>query len=341
MSRLKYIRDIIIKTESYGQSREDQLIKFAHLQGVASIGQVLAIKRGLNPEIAAVAGLLHDIYTYRTGLTELHAHNGEEEARVILRDSGVFTEEEQSITRSAIRKHSDKSLVDGPYDELLKDADVLEYYLAHPHELSPPVRCSRLAVVFKELGLNVAMPPEEPHSCISPQTATNRRELLATIAEELAAKPLIANKAQSGADVFPLIRYFPGTSQTSGFDWCAAFVFHCCQKAGIILPIKYPDPVPCRFAGVRAWVVWAQLFETGFWHNSQGFIPERGDIVVFDQLVSTSPHDHMGIVTGYREGIMMTAEGNVNNQSGLFERALEDKVRGFIRIPDSYSYNLR
>ena len=124
ISRQRYIHDIVLRTECVGQEQQAILDKYAHMQGVSSWSAVLALKRGLNPEIAAVAGLLHDIYTYRTGLTKLHAYNGEEEARVILRDSDLFSLEEQALIRSAIRKHSDKKVIDGEYDELLKDAEI-------------------------------------------------------------------------------------------------------------------------------------------------------------------------------------------------------------------------
>jgi putative nucleotidyltransferase with HDIG domain len=65
-----------------------------HLLGVSQLCALLAQRRGLDAELAAVSGLLHDIFRCRTGLNENHAHNSEEEARPYLRDLGLFTVEE-------------------------------------------------------------------------------------------------------------------------------------------------------------------------------------------------------------------------------------------------------
>lgn len=60
----KVVDEILLR-----QSNEDNLCcGFVHLYGVATICSILAIKRGLNPEIASAAGMLHDIYSYRTGI---------------------------------------------------------------------------------------------------------------------------------------------------------------------------------------------------------------------------------------------------------------------------------
>jgi hypothetical protein len=65
----------------------------------------------------------------------------------------------------------------------------------------------------------------------------SQRQLLAEIAEELAQRPLVGNERKCGPDVAPLLSYFPREDMTEGFDWCAAFVYHCCLEAGLELPI--------------------------------------------------------------------------------------------------------
>jgi hypothetical protein len=167
-----------------------------------------------------------------------------------------------------------------------------------------------------------------------------RRSLLARIAEELASRPLIGNDHKCGPDLYPLLLPFPRPDMNVGFDWCAAFVYHCCLTAGINLPMKYPAPVQFRFAAVPAWLQWAQLPEIGFYSPAIGsaFAAKRGDIVVFDDILGNGPHDHIGIVLRRRGDTLLTAEGNVDNRSGVFSRHRTEKVNGYIRIRDSYRF---
>lgn len=129
MDRLEKIREVVDGILMKQQDIEVRRCGFVHLYGVSAICSLLALRRGLDTNICAAAGMLHDIYTYRTDLIPYHAQNSEEDARVILRETGDFTDEEQKIIRTAIYRHSDKETVHAPYDELLKDADVLQHFL--------------------------------------------------------------------------------------------------------------------------------------------------------------------------------------------------------------------
>ena len=284
--------------------------------------------------------MLHDIYTCRTGLQLLHPPSGAEDARVILRDLGAFSQEEQQRTHSAILRHSSKERVGDPYDELLKDADVLQHYLHDPAKSLPPAAAERIRNVAAELGLPAAAIRV---SKTMPTAQAGRISLgarLADIAEQLARRPLIGDANQSGPDVWPLIRYFPGARRDQGWDWCASFVYHCAMQAGLFLPIRYPG-VSCRFAAVLAWLEWAKLPDIDFFHSADepGFAPERGDLVIYDRLVSTAEHDHIGVVLGRDDCELIVAEGNVNNRSGVFRRHRFQQVNGFIRVEDSYRYS--
>lgn len=342
MDRLEKIRQVVDGILRNQQDVEERRCGFVHLYGVSAICAMLALKRGLDAEIASIAGMLHDIYSYRTGLTQYHAHNGEEDVRVILRDLGVFTDEEQHIIRMAIFRHSDKEMVHQPYDELLKDADTLQHYLYNT-QFPLNVRVTRrLQNVLSELNLpyNPKVTCGKEEKVVVDHSVKNRRALLANIAESLAKKPLIGNENKSGPDVYPIIRYFPDSDLDNGFDWCASFVYHCCMEAGFILPIKYPNPVPSRFAGVLAWLVWAKLPENQFYYSTedQNFVPERGDLVIFDHIIPNGPHDHIGVVLEYEDGVLITAEGNVENRSGIFKRDRYENINGFIRIDNGYDY---
>ena len=101
---------------------------FAHLYSVSKFAALLAIKRGLDPEIAQASGMLHDIYQVTAGTTEQHGANGAKVAEGILRGLGLYSDEEIEIIRTAIHWHSKKRKFHGPYEELLKDADVMSHF---------------------------------------------------------------------------------------------------------------------------------------------------------------------------------------------------------------------
>jgi hypothetical protein len=169
-----------------------------------------------------------------------------------------------------------------------------------------------------------------------------RRFRLAEFARAIAAQPLVGDSRYCGPDLAHVLSHFPRDDMAVGFEWCAAFVYHCCYQVGIRLPIQYPDShVSCRFAGVRAWLEWSTLPAVGFYRSAtaQGFQPGKGDIVVFDQLVSNGYHDHIGIVVAARRDILVTAEGNVNNRSGVFSRSKHNHINGYIRIPENYTFS--
>lgn len=163
----------------------------------------------------------------------------------------------------------------------------------------------------------------------------SRRSKIASTAKEWASKPLIGNENKCGPDLEPILCYFPREDKSVGFDWCAAFVYHCCIEAGLNLPVRYPAPVSRNFAWVEAWIEWGQLY--GFYHHKSDltFTPDQGDLIIFDNLVGNGLNDHIGVVLAIDQDKIITAEGNYNNLSGIFQRARE-QVNGYIRIDDTY-----
>jgi predicted hydrolase (HD superfamily) len=127
---------------------------YVHAYGVADCSTVLALKRGLSPELARVTGLLHDIHYIETGSYDRHDVLGAQRAREILRQSGLFTEDETAIVAEAILHHDDHANLHGPYDEVLKDADVLQPYLGDVTRRANPSRIDKLKRLFAELGLD-------------------------------------------------------------------------------------------------------------------------------------------------------------------------------------------
>jgi len=68
--RLDRVRTLVEEMISSIQSAEQRQAAYVHLCGVSNFASLLAKKRGLNQEIAAVSGLLHDYYFYKTGVAE-------------------------------------------------------------------------------------------------------------------------------------------------------------------------------------------------------------------------------------------------------------------------------
>ena len=153
MSRLKELRAYVDKKINELEDEDKRISATAHLYGVSLAAQMLAKKRGLDPELAAMAGMLHDMHAYMSGSYEDHAHLGAELGRGILEKLELTTPEETEIICSAIYHHDDKALVDSPMDELLKDADVLDHCFK---DASKPVKekeQKRYDALCKELGL--------------------------------------------------------------------------------------------------------------------------------------------------------------------------------------------
>lgn len=129
----KYVDDELNKMEDV--SRQNSAI--VHLYGVSLAATMIAKKRGLDPELSAMAAMLHDLHAYKTGSYDDHAHKGAELAGTILRELKLTDEAETDIICSAIYHHDDKLTVDSPMDEVLKDADVIHHCM---NDLSKPVK---------------------------------------------------------------------------------------------------------------------------------------------------------------------------------------------------------
>ena len=151
MSRIKDLQKYIHKVLKGMDDNQKRAAAVAHLHGVSLAAVMIAKKRGENAELAAMAGLLHDLYAYKSGSYDDHAHKGAEYARKLLEELGITSADETDIICSAIWHHGSKAEVDSPMDEILKDADVIHHSLGDPtkeikpHELA---RYNRLCIEF-------------------------------------------------------------------------------------------------------------------------------------------------------------------------------------------------
>jgi putative nucleotidyltransferase with HDIG domain len=129
---------------------------FSHIYGVSKFCALLATRRNLNAELASTAGMLHDIYQITHDEIENHAEEGAKVAEQILRDMKLYSEDEILKITTAISKHSKKRKVHEPFDELLKDADVLDHCMYNPDFSVLEKEVERYKNLLMELGCNVA-----------------------------------------------------------------------------------------------------------------------------------------------------------------------------------------
>lgn len=152
MSRVKDVQKKVHKMLKVIDDNQTRCSAIAHLHGVSLAAVMIAKKRGEDPELAAIAGLLHDLYAYTKGSYDDHARKGAELARVLLADMNITTGEETEIICSAIGHHDSKDQIDAPMDEVLKDADVIHHSLGDPTKEVKAHEAERYTRLCAEFG---------------------------------------------------------------------------------------------------------------------------------------------------------------------------------------------
>jgi HD superfamily phosphodiesterase len=154
MNRIEILRKYIDETLLNMTDVVERRTAYVHLYGVSQSCALLALKRGENVELAVMAGMLHDIYSYTRMDTADHAHKGAPLARGILEKLQLTNEKETGIICDAIYVHSDKELTHSPFDEILKDADTFQAWLFNPLiEIIAQARKNRCSKILAELGI--------------------------------------------------------------------------------------------------------------------------------------------------------------------------------------------
>ena len=163
---------------------------------------------------------------------------------------------------------------------------------------------------------------------------------LANIARIEALKNYHGFVMETESILHDIIKYFPKwTIEEFDGKWCAAFVYHCCISAGLVIPVRPKECVSCNLAGCAAWEEWAMNDNRIAYHRADtSYEPICGDIVIFDNVFCNSEHDHMGIVLENNESYIIVAEGNINNISGILERKKDTHIRAYISIPNNFVY---
>ena len=152
MSKVKDLQKYVHKVLKGMEDNQKRAAAIAHLHGVSLAAVMIAKKRDENAELAAMAGLLHDLYAYKSGSYEDHAHKGAEYARKVLDELGLTSAEETDIICSAIWHHDSKAEIDGLMDEVLKDADVIHHSLGDPTKEVKPHEQARYETLCAEFG---------------------------------------------------------------------------------------------------------------------------------------------------------------------------------------------
>lgn len=156
MNRIEKLREYIDVILLNMQDVEERRCAYIHLYGVAQYCAMIAIKRGGNSELAIMAGMLHDLYCYKTMVRKNHAHNGADLARCILKELKLTTEEETELICSAVYNHSDKDKIHSKFDEILKDADVFQHNLYNTAFPVKEKEMLRYLNLLKEFGISNA-----------------------------------------------------------------------------------------------------------------------------------------------------------------------------------------
>lgn len=152
INNLQRVYDFMDNLEKQNSQRDYPVIwERIHATSCAQIGRMLAEKRGVDMEQAALACALHDIGRWVSGRQANHAPNGEEPVCRFLIE-GKITEEIREQIIQAVIKHSEKEQIGTPLEEIVKDADILDCHW-HGDKMTKPFHVARLHQCLKDLGI--------------------------------------------------------------------------------------------------------------------------------------------------------------------------------------------
>lgn len=155
---------LLLKSKVTDSKRESSIVfELKHSSECIQIARILAQKRSLSIDLAEVIAAFHDVYVVVNGKYKNHAKRSALIAEGMLGKTGGFSKESIKIICDAIAHHSEKDkYTNGPYIELIKDADVFacsfyknaedEYRLTKPALLYQGY-VNRIKKVRRELGL--------------------------------------------------------------------------------------------------------------------------------------------------------------------------------------------
>lgn len=151
--RIEKVRAYVDQTLLQMTDAVERRCAYVHLYGVAQACALIARKRNEHVELAIIAGMLHDLFSYKMMDSSDHARQGAAMAKEILEELDLFDEQEISLICDAICRHSGKAEAHTGLTEVLIDADVWQHCAYNPFlpvKEAEKERCERLK---KEFGL--------------------------------------------------------------------------------------------------------------------------------------------------------------------------------------------
>lgn len=153
VDRIEKVREYVDDVLLHMTDSVERRCAYLHIYGVAQACAMIAKKRKANVELAIVAGMLHDIFSYKTMNHQDHAHKGAVMVKDILDELDIFDDIETDMICDAIYNHSDKAVTHTSFTEVLIDADVLQHYLYNPFFTVSGSAKMRLENLKREFGL--------------------------------------------------------------------------------------------------------------------------------------------------------------------------------------------
>ena len=147
MNRLLKLQSALLaEIEKYSYITErDYPIEWeqVHISSCAKLGYLFAEERGVDPILTACACAVHDYGRIITGKQANHAEVGYEPVMEFLRNTGLFSEDEIIEIGLSVKNHSNKAEVGTLIEEIVKDADVLDFH-QYGYEMPRPEQQARL-----------------------------------------------------------------------------------------------------------------------------------------------------------------------------------------------------
>lgn len=152
MNKLMILQGALLaEIEKYAKKHEENKVELdypidwerIHVISCGKLGYLMAEKRGVDPVLAASACAVHDYGRIITGKQANHAEVGYEPVKEFLKGLNLFAEKEIEEIAISVKNHSNKSQIGTPLEEIVKDADVLDFH-QYGYEMPRPEQQERL-----------------------------------------------------------------------------------------------------------------------------------------------------------------------------------------------------
>ena len=124
-----------------------------HMASCGRIGYLLGQKRGVDPQLAAIACSVHDYGRVISGLQQGHAEAGYLPVKEFLEKTGMFTSGQIEDIALSVKNHSRKGETGSPLEEIVKDADLLDCSM-YGYDFPRQEQRDRLERLLKDMEAN-------------------------------------------------------------------------------------------------------------------------------------------------------------------------------------------